>query len=85
LQGEFRELIYHRDERALWLFGYWLGIMCRFKGMWWCERRVQRDYRAICLWLCKLRVTQRPGREGQLWGIMMDELQSATHPIQPSG
>lgn len=75
LQGDFRTLIYRRDERALWLLGYWLGDVSRY-GLWWCERRARRDYRAICLWLHKLRLPRRPGREGELWGIMMEELAS---------
>jgi hypothetical protein len=33
VQQEFQALLFERDERALWLFGYWLGILCRFKGV----------------------------------------------------
>ena len=86
VQREFCALLYVRDERALWLFGYWLGLMRRFRcgdkdgemrGTWWCERRVRRDYEAVCLWLRGLRLGERSGREGELWRGMMRELEMA--------
>ena len=74
---EFRALLYDRDERALWLFGYWLGLMCRFEGMWWCDKRVRRDYKAIRMWLEQLHLTKRPGIEGEMWREMMKEFELA--------
>ncbi|KAH7146444.1 hypothetical protein EDB81DRAFT_795248 [Dactylonectria macrodidyma] len=77
IKAEFRSLLFTRDERALWLLGYWLGLMRRFKGLWWCNKRVERDYQAILTWLGHLRLADRPGVEGKLWGEMMKEIASA--------
>jgi len=74
---EFRALLYDRDERALWLFGYWLGLMCRFEGMWWCDKRVRRDYKAILMWLERLHLTERAGIEGKMWREMMKDFELA--------
>ena len=77
MHSEFRALLYDRDERALWLFGYWLGFMSRFDGLWWCDKRARRDYRAIRMWLEQARVTVRPGVEGEIWKEMMREFDMA--------
>uniref|UniRef100_A0A0B7K7T8 Zn(2)-C6 fungal-type domain-containing protein n=1 Tax=Bionectria ochroleuca TaxID=29856 RepID=A0A0B7K7T8_BIOOC len=74
LQGDFHSLVYQRDERALWLFGYWLAIILRY-GLWWCESRAKQDLEAIWKWLRMRRLIHRPGREGELWTIMMEELE----------
>ena len=73
----FRALLYHRDERALWLFGYWLGLMCRFKDVWWFSKRVTRDHKAIVLWLKRLHLEQLPGAEGKDWREMILDLELA--------
>lgn len=75
---EFRRLLYERDERAMWLFGYWLGIMCRFEGTWWCGQRVQRDYKAIRMWLEQLQLERHPGEDGKVWKEMMREYDLAS-------
>jgi hypothetical protein len=77
VQHEFRNLLFERDERALWLFGYWLGLVCRYDGVWWCEKRARRDYKAIYMWLDKLHLTKRPGVEGELWRELMMDLEFA--------
>ncbi|KAH7134736.1 hypothetical protein B0J13DRAFT_641379 [Dactylonectria estremocensis] len=77
IKAEFRNMLFTRDERALWLLGYWLGLMRRFKGLWWCDKRVERDYQAILTWLRHLRLADRPSAEGQLWGEMMNEIELA--------
>ena len=77
VQPAFRTLLYDRDERALWIFGYWLGLMCRFEGLWWCDERVRRDHRAIRMWLEQLRLAERSGVEGMVWKEMMEELDLA--------
>jgi hypothetical protein len=69
----FLQLLYERDERALWSFGYWLALMSRFDE-WWCTPRVQRDYTAIRIWLDISCARDRPGDEGSLWGELLDEL-----------
>jgi Fungal specific transcription factor domain len=82
IQREFRALLFERDERALWLFGYWLGLVCRYNGVWWCEKRARRDHRAVYMWLQKLHLTERPGTEGELWREMMKELELAPVFVQ---
>ena len=57
VSAEFRALLLERDDRVLWLFGYWFGLMCRFDGIWWCEQRVKRDYKAVWIWLEQLRLS----------------------------
>jgi hypothetical protein len=69
----FRALLVKRNEKALWIFGYWLGLMCRFQTAWWCRVRVRRDYEAVGMWLESLRLENRPGVEGQRWKKMMQE------------
>ena len=46
LDIRFVRLLYSRDEGALWMFGYWLGLIARL-DMWWCKRRAIRDWTAI--------------------------------------
>ncbi|KAJ4287713.1 hypothetical protein N0V90_012416 [Kalmusia sp. IMI 367209] len=75
VQRPYRALLLKNDERALWLFGYWLGVLCRFKNIWWCEKRARRDYTAILVWLRQRDLTKRPGHEGLLWKEKMAELQ----------
>ncbi|MCJ1332187.1 hypothetical protein MMC10_008879 [Thelotrema lepadinum] len=77
VQSEFRALLYHRDERALWLFGYWLGLMCRFEKTWWCDGRAKRDYQAIRMWLEQLHLAERPGVEGEMWRELMQDFRAA--------
>lgn len=71
IDTRFRLALHQRDERAVWLFGYWLGLMSRHQDLWWCTRRVRRDYKAVRIWLEQARVTARPGAEGDLWREMM--------------
>ena len=82
LRPEFCNLLYERDERALWLFGYWLGLMCRFREVWWCKRRVRRDYKAVCVWLDQLCLTERQGIEGRMWKELMRDLALAPVCLQ---
>ena len=77
IHGDFRYLLYSNDERALWLFGYWLGLMCRYEGIWWCEQRVRRDYQAVCMWLDTLQLSKRAGDDRFCWDHMMRELKQA--------
>jgi len=74
LENEFRLLMYYREEKALWVFGMWLGLMCRFQGVWWCDRRTRRDFKAIRLWLHQVGVERRPGQEGMLWRQLIRDL-----------
>lgn len=72
----FRDMLEARDERAIWLLGYWLGLMCRF-GWWWMRTRVNSEWRAVCLWLDQRGVRERPGEEGRDWKELMSELERA--------
>jgi hypothetical protein len=77
VQRDFQDLLLAGDEKALWLFGYWLGVMCRYRDVWWCEKRSRRDYEAICLWLKRRRGGSRSGSvEERVWTHMMEELLS---------
>ena len=69
IDTRFLSLLYGKDPRALWLVGYWMGLMARFKGLWWCEQRAKRDYQAICIWL-----QTRSPNESDLWRALMVEL-----------
>jgi hypothetical protein len=84
LEPEIKTLLYNRDERAMWLFGYWLGLICRFEYIWWVTRRARRDFTAIVIWLRSSGVTERPGREGLLWAEMMRDLERSVDWV-PSG
>lgn len=78
---DFYDLLYERDERVLWMVGYWLGLMSRCKGMWWYEQRVKRDYEAIYIWLDSLNLSQRLDTEGEAWRTMMEDYRLA--PVWP--
>lgn len=85
LEPEFRIALYDRDERALWVFGYWLGLMCRLEYIWWVSRRARRDFRAIVIWLRSCGVTERPGKEGLLWTELMKDLEDSVHWVPSLG
>lgn len=77
IYGDFRKLLCGKDERALWLVGYWLGLMCQCKGVWWCGQRVRRDYQAVRIYLQELELSERAGDEGAYWKLLMRELELA--------
>lgn len=77
LTAEFRNLLFIRDPRALWLFGYWLGLMCRFEKLWWLHRRPKRDFTAICQWLTDAGLSEQPGLKGVVWSEMISDLEQA--------
>jgi hypothetical protein len=73
----FRTLLCLLDEKALWLIGYWLGLMSRFEGSWWFQARMRRDYTAIHMWLIQSKCTHRPGAEGRMWSQLMEDYRMA--------
>jgi hypothetical protein len=79
LQPDFRNLLHQQDERALWLCGYWFGLMCRYGDYWtwWVKRRARRDYMATRVLLRQLRLEERPGIEGETWKKMMADLEES--------
>lgn len=80
-QREFRRLLLDGNEKALWLYGYWFGLLCRFEGVWWCRQRAWRDYTAILSWLQHLSLASIPGPEGEMWIEMMTELELAPYYV----
>ncbi|KAL2194693.1 C6 transcription factor [Corynascus similis CBS 632.67] len=78
MEFRFRNLLEAEDERAVWLFGCWLGFMGRFP-FWWMRARVATEWRAIYLWLDRTRkVRNRPGEEGLMWRLLMRDLELAS-------
>ncbi|KAK0710692.1 hypothetical protein B0H67DRAFT_493006 [Lasiosphaeris hirsuta] len=73
MQTGFLTRLHDRDDKALWLLGYWLGIMSRFRGIWWCRERVIRDYAAIRMWLTRPHPPERKPGEVKEWEDMMME------------
>lgn len=74
MSERFRLLISQKEERAVWMFGYWFGLMCRFEGVWWCKERVTQEYRAVYSFLDQLHLPDR-NVTGQFWAEMMRQLQ----------
>lgn len=85
LEPEFKTLLYDRDPRAMWAMGYYLGLICRFKYIWWVTRRARRDFAAIVIWLRASGLTERAGREGLLWGEMLADLEESARWVPPAG
>ncbi|KAJ6440681.1 C6 transcription factor [Purpureocillium lavendulum] len=77
MEFRFRDMLEAEDERAVWMFGYWLGLMRRFRW-WWMQLRVQTEWQAICLWLNRKGVKDRPGEEGRMWRLLMHDLEGAS-------
>jgi hypothetical protein len=72
LEAEFMELLCDRDERAMWMLGYWLGAVGRL-GAWWTDLRVRRDGVAIRTFLLRKGVCGRAGEEGEMWRRLMGD------------
>jgi hypothetical protein len=81
LDPPFLELLLERDERALFVFGYWLGLMCHFE-IWWGSLRVKRDFDAIRLWLQQLKLENKAGKEGEMWRVLLVELDQSCLGVQ---
>ncbi|KAH7322996.1 hypothetical protein B0I35DRAFT_476891 [Stachybotrys elegans] len=77
IDQNFRQLLNTKDERALWMLGYWFGLLSRFEDVWWTRQRARRDHQAILMWLQQLNLGGRPGPQGQAWQAMMHELELA--------
>jgi hypothetical protein len=75
LEFQFRGLLEHNDVRAIWLLGYWMGLMCRY-DYWWMRVRASSEWRATCIWLNRLKFRET-GREGQMWTKLMYDLGTA--------
>lgn len=51
MRPEFLELLQQRDARALLILGYWYGLVCRYRQIWWLTRRASVECMAICSFL----------------------------------
>lgn len=67
----FLALIHNQDNRALWIMGYWLGLLGRF-GFWWLRARCNRDYNAILIHLRQQR--HNDARDANMWSVLMNEI-----------
>lgn len=83
LETPFRDQLLRGDERAMWMFGYWLGLLGRLDA-WFSRRRVVRDYTAIVMWLRRLVLDQREGDEGDMWRELLWELEGLKADWHPS-
>ncbi|KAH7126422.1 hypothetical protein B0J13DRAFT_565480 [Dactylonectria estremocensis] len=98
LEPAFVHLLRHADARALWIFGYWLGLLGRY-GFWWLRRRVERDFGAIVVHLRRCLITysddegssewnQGDGEwnqgEAHMWANLIDDLEQLENDW-PSG
>lgn len=73
VDSKFRGLLLVRDRQAVWILGYWFGLMCRLPKIWWCEERAQRDYMGICTWFQQWLFEKTHSLDIE-WQIMIDEL-----------
>ena len=79
----FRDLLLEREPRAMWVFGYWLGMLGRLK-IWWCTARVERDWAAVQSFLQQQQLDQLPGEDGQMWRALMEDLVKASEWPPPT-
>jgi len=87
----FRLALSMRDERALWLYCFWLGLMQDVYpdhgdagqkdegGTWWSRGRVAQEWEDIQQYLVELRLERREGFEGRRWAVLMGELGLGGH------
>jgi hypothetical protein len=83
LEEDFRDLLFEKDHRALWIFGYWLGLMGRL-GIWWCNRRVERDRAAVQVFLEQKGLRELPGKEGAMWKALITDLGTVSEWPSPA-
>jgi len=83
LTDGLRNLLYDKDPRAVWIFGYWLALVGRL-GLWWCSRRVKRDWAAAVRFLQEKGLSEQAGEDGQMWKALLFDLENASEwPISP--
>lgn len=78
IQDGFRALLLQRDSKALWLLGYWLGLLRRFDNVWWCKERAERDSVAICMLLRQRHVAGHSSSQDRPWAEMLSRLEFLT-------
>jgi hypothetical protein len=72
LDSHFRGLLRRRDPRAVWILGYWFGLMCRLPKIWWCTDRAKREYFGICTWFQQSHVEERI--QDAVWLLLVKDL-----------
>ncbi len=73
IDNNFLRLLSNRDKRALWALGYWLGLIGCL-GMWWCDRRVLRDWTAIRDFLLQQDILEgEADDEKEMWQQLMED------------
>ena len=50
VDDKFASLLQQKDQPALLLFSYWLGMLCEL-NQWWCYERARRECIAVCMFL----------------------------------
>ncbi|CEJ88298.1 hypothetical protein VHEMI04677 [[Torrubiella] hemipterigena] len=73
---QFRNLLLRRDSRAVWLLGYWMGLLCRL-DCWWTEGRARLEWQATCVWMQLQLTSLDQSCDRPLCSRMMDELHAA--------
>jgi hypothetical protein len=75
LDVEFRALVEAQDERAIWLLGYWFGLMSRY-DLWWMRVRARRDHKAAVQWF-KMRGEAKSDCDVDIWCQLIHDLERA--------
>jgi hypothetical protein len=79
MHPQFRCLLRDNEPRALWAFGYWVGLMRRFVdadsggALWWCEDRVRKDCAEMKWRLNRLGPMEIAGEVKDDWNLLMEE------------
>lgn len=50
MDPRFRELLHHKDAKAMLLLAWWYGKMCTY-NVWWQKRRMMLEGQAICIYI----------------------------------
>lgn len=83
LDNKYQTLLECHDERAIWLLGYWMGLMSRY-SYWWMRVRAHTEWQASCIWFNLRSVKSRAGSDGQVWVKLMRDLEMANTWQAPS-
>ncbi|KAI9155471.1 hypothetical protein HJFPF1_08055 [Paramyrothecium foliicola] len=64
LDAAFRKQVEGQDPRAIWLLGFWFGLLRRY-DFWWMRDRVKRDHQAVILWFksCGTAAREKYGKD----------------------
>ena len=84
LDKDFYHLLNQQDERALWVIGYWYGLLARY-DVWWCSPKAFGDYNHILLWIKSRGVFEKNGLTAAIWEKLIRDLEDAMYwqPEEP--